>query len=129
MVTAPDNFIVSLSLFVLSTNQKLFKLGLWAILYINNLCSFEHGELEHKWTVISDNTCTFLYHIFFFIIYLYTSIAIIKFKWSSICYCEIVWSLLKRLKYAILRIQIVTGDAWYNTNHEKLGDSSRSIVA
>jgi hypothetical protein len=48
MVTAPDNFITSLSLFVLSTNQKLFKLGLWAILYINNLCSFEHGELEHN---------------------------------------------------------------------------------
>ena len=47
MVTVPDNFITSLSLFVLSTNQKLFKLGLWAILYINNLCSFEHGELEH----------------------------------------------------------------------------------
>ena len=45
MVTAPDNFITSLSLFVLSTNQKLLKLGL---LYINNLCSLEHGELEHK---------------------------------------------------------------------------------
>ena len=43
MVTAPDNFITSLSLFVLSTNQKLFKLGL---LHINNLCSLEHGELE-----------------------------------------------------------------------------------
>ena len=45
MVTAPDNFITSLSLFVLSTNQKLLKLGL---LYINNLCSLEHGELEHR---------------------------------------------------------------------------------
>ena len=48
MVTAPDNSITSLSLFVSSTNGKLFKLGLWAIWYINNLCSLEHGELEHK---------------------------------------------------------------------------------
>ena len=45
MVTVPDNFITSLSLFVLSTNQKFLKLGL---LYINNLCLLEHGELEHK---------------------------------------------------------------------------------
>ena len=45
MVTAPNTFITSLSLFVLSTNQKFLKLGL---LYINNLCSLEHGELEHK---------------------------------------------------------------------------------
>ena len=43
--------------------------------------------------------------------------------WSQYLYCYslFVLSPLKRLKYDILWIQIVTGDVWYNTNHEKIG--------
>ena len=70
MVPAPDNIITTLSLFVLSTNQKLFKLELWAILYINNLCSFEHGELEHN--VIYN--CFFFLHIKFLWINLWITV-------------------------------------------------------